>query len=103
MKSTGHLTAMGDFTLQKDLIILHPNDGYDLGLITKDNAVRIFSGASREDFLAGKGKFIPGIVQLLNECTHTTVRMNLSWWQEIGKPRRVRLTYHQEKLLISKT
>ncbi len=100
MKTADHLTAMGDLTLGRDEIVLHPNDGYDLGLLAMSNRMRIYAGTDDEDFLAGNGNCMEGTVHLKNECSLATVRMNLSRWKELGKPRHVRLTCHEDKLLI---
>ncbi len=101
MKSTEKLSVMGDFTLRKDLIVIHPNDGYDLGLLERETPVRIFACKNRAEFLSGKAKSTPGILMLDNSCTLSTVRMNLTWWQEMGKPKRVTLGFEQETLLLT--
>ena len=100
MKSTDHLTAMGDTELVRNIIVMHPNDGYDLGLIAMDTAMKLFVGATEQDFLSGKGPHTTVSVRLKNDCAISTMRMNQKWWAEIGRPRRVRLACDQNKILL---
>ncbi len=101
MKSTEYLTVMSDLKLRRNDLVIHPNDGYDLGLLSRDNEVRIFAGTGVEDFAAGKGEGVAGIIRLHNSCTVATVHMNPARWNELGKPRLVRLAYEKDRLLIS--
>ncbi len=100
MQSTGHLTMMGDFGLPGNVLVLHPNDGYDLGLLASHNPLRVFLGVSLEDFEAGKGVSAGGSLHLKNDCTPTTLRINMVWWRMLGKPRGARLVAGDGKLLI---
>jgi hypothetical protein len=100
MKSTGMLTSMGDSGLGRHIIVLHPNDGYDLGLLAMHNKVEIVSGQCMDDFTDGAGKGVHGTLLLKNECTPATVRMNLALWSDIGKPRRVALSFEKDRLFI---
>ncbi len=101
MKSTEYLTVMGDLKLRRNDLVIHPNDGYDLGLLSRDNEVRIFAGTSMEDFAAGKGDGINGTIRLHNSCTIATVHMSLARWNDLGRPQTVRLAYEKDRLLIS--
>jgi hypothetical protein len=102
MQSTEHLTVVGDIGLARNLIVIHPNDGYDLGLLSLRTAVRIYTKATVEDFLAERGDSVAGTLLLMNECRLATLRMNLAWWKDLGKPRLVRLACDQGKVLISR-
>jgi hypothetical protein len=101
MKSTEYLTVMGDLKLRRNDFVIHPNDGYDLGILSRDNEVRIFTGASLEEFAACKGEGVSGTIRLHNSCAASTVRMSLAWWNELGKPRIVRLAFERDRLFIS--
>jgi hypothetical protein len=101
MKSTGHLTAVGAIDLANDVIIIHPNDGYDLGLISFSNPLRILMGGSDEELLSKACEGDSGTLLLKNDCTLATVRMSLSRWKKLGRPQRVRLACHEDRLLVS--
>jgi hypothetical protein len=100
MRSTGHLRAMGDFSLPKDVLVLHPCDGYDLGFLATHNSLRIYSGAAMEDFEAGSGACTPGTLHLKNDCALSTLRLSLDLWKSLGRPREVRLVCRNGGLLI---
>ena len=100
MQSTGYLKAMGDIRLPRDVLVMHPNDGYDLGLLSSHNAVHVFLGGSLEDFETGRGDGLTGNLHLRNDCANSTLRMNMAWWKELGKPGSVRLICRRGSLLV---
>ena len=102
MKTSGLLAATGDFKQKKDAIVIHPNDGFDLGLMTTKYDVQIVVGETPEAFQKGAGKPVPGTLLLLNECPNGTIRMNLGQWQDMGKPRQLRLCCEADRILIAK-
>ncbi|WP_455382733.1 hypothetical protein [Salinispira pacifica] len=101
MKKTNDLSVRGTFSQTEDRVIIHPNDGYDLGLMTTDHPVHIFYGCSLDDFSAERVSSLSGSVQLKNECPMGTVELSLRAAERLRKPRNVRLYYHDGRLLIS--
>ena len=100
MRSTGYLRTMGDFSLPRDVLVMHPNDGYDLGLLSTHNPLHIFMDCTLEDFQAGNGTAKTGNIHLKNDCPHSTLRINLAMWNTLGKPRHVKLVCRDHNLLI---
>lgn len=100
MKSTDHLAVKGDTGLVRNVLILHPNDGYDLGLIAINSTMKLCIGATEEDFLSGKVSHSLASVRLENKCALSTLQMNAAWWNEIGKPRLIRLCCHENRILL---
>ena len=101
MKNTGKLAVMGDYTMKEGSVVIHPNDGFDLGLMTTDYPVYIYTNTSIDDFKAGNGNKIGGSISLKNECRVGTVEINLKVWENMGKPKYVMLCYEDSKLLIA--
>jgi hypothetical protein len=101
VKKTDNLSVRGTFSQKEDRVILHPNDGYDLGFMMTDQSVHLFYGISLEDFSAARGPSISGSVQLRNKCTLGTIELSLKSADKLGKPGHVRLYYHDGRLLIS--
>ncbi len=100
MQSTGYLKAMGDIRLPRDVLVMHPNDGYDLGLLSSHNTLLVFLGGSLEDFEAGRGQSTKGSLHLKNDCALSTLHLNQVWWKELGKPGSVRLYCRSDRLLV---
>jgi hypothetical protein len=100
MKCTSELSVLGDFSMKSDKLVMHPNDGYDLGLMQTDHPVRIFSNISLEEMTSGKAPFLQGKILLSNQCTSGVVQMNLQFWHKMGKPRRVKLFLEDNKVLV---
>jgi hypothetical protein len=101
MKKTEVLQIVGDIRQPESELQIHPNDGFDLGLMTVEYETHIFAGVSLQEFQSGNGEGKPGKIRLLNECPVSTLKLNLGVWEKMGKPPRVRLFYNHGNLLIA--
>ena len=68
MEHTGALEVRVDHKIPDLRIAIHPNDGIDLDLFTREHNVLISAGTSIEQLKAGKGQLGEGELHLLNEC-----------------------------------
>jgi len=93
MNATEELSVLADYSFDEKTINIHPNDGYDLGLMMTEAVVRIFVGCSMEEFRSGQAKHVLGNLNLRNETKAGSVEMSLRNAQKIGRPRHVRLHY----------
>lgn len=93
MKETDPLTVMGDFSFDEKTIAIHPNDGFDLGLMMTENVAKIYYGASIDSLDDEQTAYVYGNVYLKNEVAMGQVEMSLKAVERLGKPKRVRLLY----------
>ena len=100
MKSTKALLVNTDLYLNQD-ILLHPNDGFDLGLMNTSYQVKIFSNVTVDVFNNSEKDFIMGNLLLHNKCKHGTILICHKYWQKIGMPEKIIMFYDNEKILIS--
>lgn len=100
MKSSQTLVVKTNLYL-KDDIILHPNEGYDLGLMLPSTPVKIFSNSTIEVFNKAENGFMNGNVLLENKCTPLTIEIAKSFWKKIGSPDKVKLFYKDNKILVA--
>ena len=105
MKQTAELSVLGDYSFDEKTINIHPNDGYDIGLMTSSHVVRIYAGCTPQEFADGTASHIFGTLYLKNECRMGTVEMSLKTTEKLGKVRTVRLVLADgddkyDKLLI---
>jgi len=77
--------------MNRKKIIIHPNDGYDLGMMTDRYTVT----------MKDKSGDLAGEVLLKNECNTGTVILNLGFWEEIGKPKKIKLEYKDGNISFS--
>ena len=101
MKHTEELTVINDLSLKEHEVVIHPNDGYDLGLLDKHNYIKLFSTKTLEEFKKEDGRYMPGQLSLANECRTGTVMISSKHWNSLGKPKKVKLIYKDKKLLIT--
>ena len=101
MKNTGKLAVIGDYTMKEGIVNIHPNDGFDIGLMTTNYPAYIYADVPLADFQAGNGDRINGTICLKNECKMGTVEINLRFWERMGKPKEVQLYYDDSKLLFA--
>jgi hypothetical protein len=85
----------------KNNIIIHPNEGYDLGLINHSTPVKIYANTSIDKFKIAEENISEGSVVLENSCKQGNVQLSKKFWNLIGKPQQVRLHYEDNKILIS--
>jgi len=101
MRHTEELTVINDLSLKEYEVVIHPNDGFDLGLLDKHNYIKVFSRNTLEDFKKEDGRYMPGQLSLANKCHTGTVMISSKHWNSLGKPKMVSLIYHDKKLLIT--
>lgn len=93
IEKTGPLSLMGDYSFDEKTINIHPNDAYDLGLMTSRAVVQIFVDCSVEEFLQGSVQSTYGNLYLKNETRMGTLEVSLKTAQKLGKPKQVRVLY----------
>ncbi len=100
IQTTGPLAVIGDYTFSEGRLGIHPNDGFDLGLMTTEYAVDVYAGsAGAEDFPSDQTP-VAGTIYLKNECRAGTVEMSLKTAQRLSNPKKVRLAHEDGKILI---
>jgi hypothetical protein len=100
MKRTEALSVLGDFSFDEKAINIHPNDGFELGLMTTDHVVRIYTGCSFAEFTSDSAPAVHGKIYLKNECRQGTVEISLKTVEKMKKPRKVLLILDQDRLYI---
>jgi len=101
MKTTGYLKVKGDFSQRQNTVIMHPNDGFDLGFMKQHYPVKLFKNESTDPKkIAFPEKGQSGYVFLDNDCTHGSIYLNKKFWELIGQPRRIKLVYKGENLYL---
>ncbi|OHD25535.1 MAG: hypothetical protein A2086_11170 [Spirochaetes bacterium GWD1_27_9] len=93
MKTTQHLTVITEFKL-KDKVVIHPNDGFDLDLMSTIYKLKVSS------VLASQNDNFEGELFLSNDCKYGTIQLSPSYWQKIGKPNKVKLSITDDKGIL---
>lgn len=101
MKKTSTLSVYGQTGQKSTQIVIHPNDGFDLGLMSLQYSANIYSNASVDEFKSGRTQSFPGSIILENNCRPGTIELGIKYWKELGKPDSVTLYYDDGKLLIT--
>lgn len=100
MEESGILNVITDLSVGPN-IILHPNDGFDLGLLTYSRKIKLFTNATIQDFNNSVGILREGELLLENKCKHNSIIMSSKTWEKMGKPHKVKLFLDNDKLLIT--
>lgn len=96
MKSTELLIVTTDFKI-KDSIIIHPNDGYDIGLFNNKYIKKIYTPGEK----IFDNNYIENEVILSNECKNGSIQISNNFWIKIGKPPKIKLSINEDKIYIS--
>ncbi len=99
MKNTSELNIETNLFLNNNIVV-HPNVGYDLGIIDHTTHVKIFANTSIDAFKIADKYFIKGDIILENKCKQGNIQLGNKYWNQIGKPERVKLFYEDNKILI---
>lgn len=84
------------------MLVIHPNDGFDLGLMSLDYDINIITDTSPSDFEAGEGNTTPGHIHLENNCRMGTIELGTKYWKALGSPEKIKLYYNEGKMLLHK-
>jgi len=87
MKSTSTLRALRQPTLKPGQLSIHPNDGFDLGMMTTGYDVELEDGG-------------PAHVRLLNDCPKGCVELCPALFERLGKPAHAVVKYDGSRLII---
>ena len=68
---------------------IHPNDGFDLGVMTTDIVVKIYAGSGIDELEDPDTRFVYGKLYLENETTMGTCELSLKTVQKLGTPKKV--------------
>lgn len=93
MEETEGLSVISDYSFDEKTLRIHPNDGYDLGLMTTEAVVRVFVGCTMEEFRSGSTNHVFGNLYLDNDTKAGTCELSLGTAQKMGKPKKVRLLF----------
>lgn len=90
-KETGFLKVLADLSFTEKMIVINPNDGFDLGLMMTDATVEIYYGESPTSWSGRTTRGVYGNVVQKNECTLGTVELSAKQVENMGSPKRARL------------
>ena len=99
---TGVLSVIGDTTIPIDKIILNPNDGYDLGLLSDTISVKAHGVAYGPDGKERRGYLLDVKLVQENDCRIGTILMGMKLVQQLGKPKNIQLHLENVKMVIAK-
>ena len=104
MSSTSALTVLGDFSMDESTVNIHPNDGFDLGLMTTDHAVDIHVGPEHDPASIDESGFRRGTLFLKNEVRQGHIELSLKSSERLGSSKQAVVHYFPDdqcgKLLI---
>jgi len=100
MKKTGLLTVLGQHSQKSTKIVIHPNDGFDLGLMSTNYPIKIYANTTLDEFEAKQKECVDGTIYLENNCRANTIELATKYWNKIGSPEIVTLYYDDGHLLI---
>lgn len=99
--TTSPLVVLVDSSYAKGQLVIHPNSGFELGLMTTRHPVLIFINNKINEFK--DSKCCPsnrGEVYLENRCQQNTIEISRDLWIQIGKPKLIVLVYDNQRLLV---
>lgn len=104
MKRTGSLKVSVSAAVDRIHLVMHPNEGFDLGLMRVDHPVQLCRGIGVEDYLKGiDGVCEPVDVSLLNECPKETLLLGTALYKLLGEPAKAVVLFDGQRLFLHKS
>lgn len=101
MKKTVVLQVIYSQHIPRNVLIMHPNDGFDIGMMTCSYQVEWCTDVDARSFLTGSnGSMAPSRVDLLNECPHQQLQMNVYHGKDIGMAEKAVLFYDGKRVFV---
>jgi hypothetical protein len=101
MKKTGSLKVSISSSIDRVHLVMHPNEGFDLGFMKVAHPVRLCRNLRLEDYLkGGEGETEDLSVDLHNECPRQTLLVGRNLFKLLGEPQRAVLLYDGRRLFI---
>ena len=101
MKKTGPLKVSVSATVDREHLVMHPNEGFDLGLMRVEHPVRLCLNLKLEDYLkGGEGQIDLVQVALRNECPRQTMVVGSALHRLLGEPSRAFVLYDGTRLYV---
>jgi hypothetical protein len=93
VKCTDALSILGEHSMDERTVHLHPNDGFDLGLMSTEYVVRLYVGKDAQSDSIPEERFIYGKLHLKNNVRHGVVELGLRAADRLGQTERARVYY----------
>jgi hypothetical protein len=104
MKKTVTLKVSLSTALARDHMALHPNEGFDLGLMRVEHPIRLCHSLRLEEYLkGGEGEVHLVNIELLNECPKETLLVGTGLHRILGEPAKAVILYDGHRLFIHGT
>jgi len=100
VKKTGTLKVSVSANLGREHLVMHPNDGFDLGLLRVEHPVRLCLRPTLEDYLKGLDDGDPVNVALRNDCQNETLLIGARLYDQLGRPARAVVFFDGNRLFI---
>ncbi|RPJ06433.1 MAG: hypothetical protein EHM28_10095 [Spirochaetaceae bacterium] len=96
MRRTHMLAVFVNSRLETGILVMHPNDGFDLGLMHDRYSVTVHMKLDKK---AARDPF-PGAVQLNNSCRSGTLEVSQKQWELMHKQEQVVLAIKDTDVFI---
>ena len=101
MKKTVSLKVSVSTAVDRVHLVMHPNEGFDLGLMRVAHPVRLCRNLGLEEYLkGGEGEVDMVNVSLLNECPQQTILVGLALHRLLGEPTKAVVLYDGHRLYV---
>jgi len=101
MKKTGSLKVSVSGTLDREHLIMHPNEGFDLGLLRVEHTLKLCLDLKLEAYLKGDASQADFIrLALKNDCPRDTLVVGTALHHLLGEPAKVVVLFDGNRLYV---
>ena len=101
MKKTGTLKVSVSTAVDRAHLVMHPNEGFDLGLMRVAHPVRLCRDLPLEDYLkGGEGEVDLVDLDLKNECPKDTILIGTVLHRLLGHPEKAVVLFDGHRMYL---
>ncbi|MBN2652553.1 MAG: hypothetical protein JXR63_09225 [Spirochaetales bacterium] len=100
MQKTRPLSVSVDTKLEKNRMVIHPNEGFDLGLMKLEYDIDVYATSDVNSFVANELESEKGSIYLENECGNGMIKISMPMWNKLGKPKQAILLADSHRICI---
>ncbi|MBN1696572.1 MAG: hypothetical protein JW881_03560 [Spirochaetales bacterium] len=100
MERTNILKVYTNHNQEENVIIIHPNDGLDIGLMNSSHSIKLSLQLVRDPGPFSSDWMIDGSIMLENGCKTGSIELSTKLWKNFGKPDNLAIVKNNDNIFL---
>jgi hypothetical protein len=100
VETTNILNVYTNNNQEENVIVIHPNDGLDIGLMNRIYTIKLSLQLLKDINVMTTDWLVDGSIILENNCKTGSIVLSTKLWKSFGKPDNVRIVKNNENIYL---